>query len=319
MSKTIRALALSAAMTVISLATMSGQSEQPVHDQQGGEVVTPIRVSNSVQSAYVIHRVPPVYPPLARMAHVEGTVQLRVIIAADGTVKKVTVISGDPLLVQSAIQAVRQWRYQPALLNGHPVEVVTQVEVNFALAEAGPPEPDHTPPAPPGFVMPTPAQQAAELKAEKDALAAVDPQTAADVRQLMDVIGMKKNVTQIMMTMMPQFANLALARVPLAKRQEAVAFLTQMVVQRFRTDEGLYDLFIPIYAQHFSDQEIRTALAFYRSPVGQKFVSQQTLMMSEVQAPFMAHWNLIVMPAIMTEFSRELPSLQGTPITNPGK
>jgi TonB family protein len=86
-----------------------------------------------VQSAVLIKRVQPDYPKKARKAHVEGTVRLHAIITKDGSVKNLEVVSGDPLLVDAALKAVRQWRYQPTRINGQPVEVDTTIDVVFAL------------------------------------------------------------------------------------------------------------------------------------------------------------------------------------------
>jgi protein TonB len=94
-----------------------------------------IRVGGNVQQARLISQAKPIYPPLAKQARISGSVTFNVIIAADGTVKNMDVVSGHPLLVAAAIEAVRQWVYQPTLLNGNPVEVVTQVVVNFTLAD----------------------------------------------------------------------------------------------------------------------------------------------------------------------------------------
>ena len=92
-----------------------------------------IRVGGAVQKANLIRQVRPVYPPLARQARIQGTVKLTAIIAKNGSIEKLEVLSGHPLLIPSALQAVKQWRYKPTLLNGQPVEVVTQVDVNFTL------------------------------------------------------------------------------------------------------------------------------------------------------------------------------------------
>ena len=92
-----------------------------------------IRQGGNVQQAKLINQVRPLYPPLAKQARIQGTVQLQAIIAKDGTVIQLEVLSGHPLLVQAALDAVRQWRYQPTLLNGEPVEVVTTVAVVFTL------------------------------------------------------------------------------------------------------------------------------------------------------------------------------------------
>ncbi|MGB8323632.1 MAG: energy transducer TonB [Candidatus Acidiferrum sp.] len=98
--------------------------------------VTPKRVSvgGNVQAARLVNRVQPVYPPLARQTRISGTVKLHAIIGKSGAVEQLQVLSGHPLLVQSALDAVRQWRYQPTLLNGDPVEVDTEIDVIFSLA-----------------------------------------------------------------------------------------------------------------------------------------------------------------------------------------
>ena len=78
---------------------------------------------------------PPVYPPLAKQARIQGVVRLDAIIGKDGTMKDLRAASGHPLLVPAALEAVRQWVYKPTLLNGNPVEVVTVVDVNFTLSQ----------------------------------------------------------------------------------------------------------------------------------------------------------------------------------------
>jgi protein TonB len=90
-------------------------------------------VGGNVQAAKLVYGPKPIYPPLARQARISGTVRLQAIIAKDGTVIELQVLSGPALLVQAATDAVRQWRYQPTLLNGEPIEVVTTVDVIFSL------------------------------------------------------------------------------------------------------------------------------------------------------------------------------------------
>jgi len=94
-----------------------------------------IRVGGQVESAKLIFQPKPEYPPLAKMARIQGTVRLEAIISKDGTIQDLKVLAGHPLLVKSALEAVQRWRYQPTLLNGEPVEVVTEIDVNFTLAE----------------------------------------------------------------------------------------------------------------------------------------------------------------------------------------
>jgi TonB family protein len=93
----------------------------------------PIRVGGNVQAARIINRVQPEYPERARQNGITGTVRLHVILAKDGTMKQLEVVSGHPLLQQAALDAVRQWRYQPTLLNGSPVEVDTTIDIIFSL------------------------------------------------------------------------------------------------------------------------------------------------------------------------------------------
>jgi periplasmic protein TonB len=93
----------------------------------------PIKVGGQVQAARIVNRVQPLYPPLARQTRISGTVRLHAIISKDGTIQQLEVLSGHPLLQAAALDAVRQWRYQPTLLNGDPVEVDTTIDVIFSL------------------------------------------------------------------------------------------------------------------------------------------------------------------------------------------
>jgi TonB family protein len=97
-----------------------------------------ITIGGNVQQAKLVRQPRPEYPPLAKQARISGVVQLQVVIATDGTVKDIGVISGHPLLIPPSIEAVKQWQYQQTLLNGQPVEVLTQVDVNFTLADQPP-------------------------------------------------------------------------------------------------------------------------------------------------------------------------------------
>jgi len=80
-----------------------------------------IRVGGNVQAASLAHQVMPIYPPIAKTAHISGTVVLHAIIGKDGSVLNLEYISGPPLLMKNAMDAVRQWRYKPTMLNGDPV------------------------------------------------------------------------------------------------------------------------------------------------------------------------------------------------------
>jgi protein TonB len=88
-----------------------------------------------VQQTKLVSMSRPVYPPEAKAARIQGVVKLNATIAKDGTIQHLEVISGHPLLAQSALEAVKQWVYQPTLLNGQPVEVITDIDVNYTLSQ----------------------------------------------------------------------------------------------------------------------------------------------------------------------------------------
>ena len=100
------------------------------------KIATPqrVRVSAGVSQGLLVRKVPPTYPPLARQARIQGVVVLQAQISKEGNIENLQLISGHPMLAPAAIEAVKQWKYKPYLLNGEPVEVDTQVQVNFTLA-----------------------------------------------------------------------------------------------------------------------------------------------------------------------------------------
>ena len=123
-------------------------SSTPGPTPSSGGLPQRIRVGGGVAAAKLISQTKPDYPPLAKMARIQGSVRLEAIIGKDGTVLNLKVISGHPLLAKAAMDAVVTWRYQPTLLNGEPVEVDTEVVVNFTLADDKMP-PNPSPPQTP--------------------------------------------------------------------------------------------------------------------------------------------------------------------------
>jgi protein TonB len=97
--------------------------------------VGPQRIGGQVAEANLIRRVQPVYPPLAKSARVQGTVEFTATISKEGNIENLTLVRGHPLLVAAARDAVLQWKYRPTLLNGQPVEVITDIIVNFTLSQ----------------------------------------------------------------------------------------------------------------------------------------------------------------------------------------
>ena len=103
------------------------------HSQPTVKVARPVPISSGIATGMLIQSTPPVYPPLARTAHVAGTVEVHATIATNGTIKDLRAVSGPAMLRQAAIDAVRNWRYKPYRLNDVPVEVETTINIVFTL------------------------------------------------------------------------------------------------------------------------------------------------------------------------------------------
>jgi len=130
--------------------------------QATGPAPQRIRVSQGVSQALIVRKVQPAYPPKARESRIQGEVALKVLISREGDVSEVSLISGHPLLAPAAIDAVKLWKYKPYLLNGRPIQVETQVVVNFRLesdSAGDAPPPDLPPPAEGGVVGEVPGGQ----------------------------------------------------------------------------------------------------------------------------------------------------------------
>jgi TonB family protein len=114
-----------------------GSPEGRALARMAGPATTPerIRVGGNIAQAKLVRQARPAYPVEAKQARIQGVVQLMAVIAKDGTILSLEVQSGHPMLVPAALEAVRQWVYEPTLLNGNPVEVITQIDVNFTLAQ----------------------------------------------------------------------------------------------------------------------------------------------------------------------------------------
>jgi periplasmic protein TonB len=122
---------------IIGAAPVAAPPPPPPPVKEAPKAVAPqrIRVGGNVQQAKLVRQPKPVYPPLAKQARIQGVVRFQAIIGRDGTIQNLQLVSGHPLLVPSAQEAVKQWVYQPTLLNGEPVEVITQIDVNFTLSQ----------------------------------------------------------------------------------------------------------------------------------------------------------------------------------------
>ncbi len=114
---------------------LRGSSQPAPPAERSGPNLDRIRVGGNVAAVNLLHKVTPVYPPDAKQARIQGKVRLTAVIDREGKIIDLQLVSGHPLLAESAIEAVRQWIYTPTLLNGEPVQVVTDIDINYTLSQ----------------------------------------------------------------------------------------------------------------------------------------------------------------------------------------
>src|SRR5215475_1126620 len=199
-----------------------------------------IRIGGETAAAQLTNRVQPAYPELARQVRLSGTVRLHAVISKDGSVQQLEVVSGHPLLVQSALDAVRKWKYKPTLLNGEPVEVDTTIDVIYSL------------------------------NADKEKLA-IDPQLRADILEMMKSMHVQETSQEagkaVFEKLRPQlFTNI--------KDETLRAKITDSFLAKLLhtfDEEEFSEGVVTAYAKYFDDSEIKQLAKFYETPLGQKF------------------------------------------------
>jgi periplasmic protein TonB len=125
-----------ASITLQAAPSTMGASSNTQNNYNSGAAVPGqrVRVSQGVAQGLIVSKVQPSYPDLARASRIQGTVLMKATISAAGDVVSLDLISGHPMLAPAAIDAVKQWKYKPYLLNGKAVTVETQIAVNFFLS-----------------------------------------------------------------------------------------------------------------------------------------------------------------------------------------
>ncbi len=264
----------------------------------------PMRIRVAANVPRVTAQTAPVYPQTAIDQRVEGNVVLHVIIGTDGTVKESSAMSGPPLLVQSAIEGVRQWQYQPVLLNGIPIEQDTTVTLNYELG-------------PPPTVMvnnkPLSAfsqEESALRRQQRPALPAADADTAADIRRLLEATGMRNVITAFFGSHLLGIRAQLFKDLPASVDREKVANRFQEELQKRIASGQVLDAVIPIYAKHFTHEEIKSFLAFYESPAGRRYAQEAPSLMWEVNDTGAPYWMNTVLPEIFQQMSAEYPELR---------
>jgi len=238
-----------------------------------------IKLGGRVSAAQLVNRVQPVYPPLARQTKISGTVRLHAIISKDGSVQQLEVLSGHPLLVQSALDAVRQWKYKPTLLEGEPVEVDTTIDVIYAL--------NNDKPKP-----------------------SIDPQLRADIVEMMKETHLtqtsKEAANEMFEKLRPQLFTTVKDEVLRKKIADSYLAKLTAIFDGDEFQEGV----VAAYAKYFDDAEIKDLQKFYQSALGQKF----NKVAGGLTADLMELGQTIAkekLPDIFSEMCKEYPDTLG--------
>lgn len=264
-----------------------------------------VRVGGTVMQARMIHMVQPKYPHSARAAHICGTVVLHAIIAKDGTIQQLQYISGPSELMRSAMDAVKQWRYEPTLLEGRAVEVETTISVIYTMDRCAQAESEphidsqvHAigPPPPPVTAVPrTP----------------IDPQLRADILHLFDVMHVKENIAGLGRTLFESMKPAIVASLPSTVNREliAAAYLEKLLALLQSPD--YMDEVVAAYAKYLSDDDIKALIGFYETPAGQHFIAASPQLMGQVAriGQQLAFGN---MERVWKELCEAYPELQGS-------
>jgi len=248
-----------------------------------------VKVDGKAAAANLINRVDPVYPPLARQTRISGTVRLRAVIGKDGAVRQLDVISGHPLLVPSALDAVRKWKYQPTQLDGETVEVDTTIDVIFTLN-------DNTQQSPPKLMVLTAKPIDPALRA--DVLALLEENHVSRASETV----MRKMFDGLRPTMLKSFAELE-------NREKILDAYENKLIAVTNTDEFREGI-VAVYAKYFNDDDLKNLMAFYSTPTGKKFNES----MPQLSADLMGLGQRLAqekLPDIFQELCREYPELGG--------
>jgi TonB family protein len=249
----------------------------------------------------------PVYPAEAKAAHISGTVVLHAIVAKDGAIRSLEVISGPLELTKSATDAVQQWRYKPTLLNHEPVEVDTTISVVFTLGGETPPaaEQESIPQIPGGNIPPSDLDSL-KSQAEKP----IDPQLKADILHLLDVAHSKDKEVAAGRELFQSLRPMIMSTLPpTPSRGKILDSYMEKILALFGTDECT-DRKVLAYAKHLSDEDIKGLTQFYETPAGQHYIEVVPQLFGDLNriGQQMVMENLT---KIFKELCKEYPELQG--------
>jgi len=234
-------------------------------------------------AAQLLNSVQPVYPALAREVRLSGTVRLHAVISTDGAVKELEVLSGHPLLVQSALDAVRQWKYRPTLLNGEPVEVDTTIDVIYSRAN----------------------DAVADTQASK-----IDPKLHDDIKHMLEITHAVDDSAAVARDMFDSVRPALQRTLPdTPNRDKIIDAYGNKLLTLFRSEE-FREGAIAAYAKYFNDDDILELIKFYQTPTGQKFSKNLAAFSSDLMkmGQTIAREKI---PGMIQELCVEYPELNG--------
>jgi len=261
--------------------TTGGATDTTAPSSQSEEAKR-IRVGGNVQQAKLLHQAMPVYPKIAKDAHVEGTVVLHAIIAKDGSVKQLNYVSGPPLLMKSAMDAVQQWVYEPTKLAGEPVEVDTTITVIFTLGK----------------------------DTSLTESTGVDPKLKADIVQMLEVMRAQEKAQSAMRSIFETMRTQLIASLPATPNREKIVTSYEDKLAALFDRPQFIEGMIAIYAKYFSDDDVKAMIQFYQTPTGQRVIEHLPEVASD-SMQFGQHLAADNLDAIMAELCTEYPELKG--------
>jgi TonB family protein len=302
--------------SLLPLAVFAQDPGTPTTPQVAAPSSSPdkIRVGGNVMMQKIVKQPMPVYPQIAKQAKISGTVVLHAIIGKDGMVNDLQYISGPPLLMRAAMDAVRQWEYEPTLLNGEPMTVDATVSVVFTLNNSAPPSsPDSTQMA----VPPSLSSSASNSLPDAAPLTVIDPQFKADALHMMDLMHYKDIVRQ------------SIEKVSADQRKSLFKVFPDTpdrdkIIDRFY--EKLTDLVesmefeggvVRIYAKYLTDDDIKALIQFYATPAGQHYNDASQHLIPDI-SDFGREIGARHAAGILRQLCVEYPELKGVAIFCPG-
>ncbi len=259
------------------LFALPGWAQQPTPPAPAQSPHT-ITVASGIMARQRLGGDNPIYPAIAKAAHIQGTVVLRASISADGKVTDLIVTSGPPMLQQAAIDAVRTWTYKPYLLNGKPVAVQTQVNIIFTLGDSSPATPSGAiaPPPQNGQTLPVHTETVTiPLTAPPDESAPpAHPVTLEQVHELMQLTGTTNLMKQLLDSMMPSL------------RHSMPPYFPADVLDDFEKSllgSDFEGMLVHTYQAHLSTEDAAEIIAFYKTPAGQHMLAATPQILKDSQ------------------------------------